>query len=639
MSLYYKTLLIITLTFIGLVAILYFVSQTILLNSFVELENRNVRQNVERGAAALLDDLSELSATAGDWAPWDETYNFVETPTEDYIQANLLDSTFSNLGLNFMLFFDNSNRLVFGKAFDLINQTETDIPQILQVHFVKNTSLLDHSTLESHLAGIILLPDQDPLLVASRPIVTSDYQGPIHGTLILGRYIDAEQVKALAEETRLDVSIERFGKASLPDEAQLMQAVFPQEAAISVHPLNEEAIAGYTLIKDVYGQPALILRVDMRRDIYLQGQATFRYLILGFLVSGALFGLILLFLLNKGVVSRLTYLDKRVSEIATHTDLTARVSIAGQDEISNLAGAINTMLTALQRSGEALHQANQGLEIRVEERTAELSASNKLLKTEIEERKRIEQALALARDQALAASRLKTELLAKVSHELRTPLSVILGYVEMLQLEVYGSLNEAQKEPLHHIQERTFYLTKQVNELLDEAALEAGKLLLYSSSFNLTDILNEVNDQTQILARTKGLNFTIEVEVGMPATLSGDAHRLQQILSNLVGNAVKFTETGSVHLAIRKAGESHWEIQVTDTGPGIPAEAQPWIFEPFRQVDGSETRLHRGSGLGLSIVKQLVILMEGQILLESEVGKGSTFTVRLPLIVPHEEEN
>jgi sensor domain CHASE-containing protein len=178
MSLYYKTLLIITFTLIGLVTILHFVSQTILLNSFIELENKNVRQNVERGAAALFDHLSELNATAGDWAPWNETYTFVETPTETYIRANLMDSTFSNLGLNFMLFFNSSDQLVFGKAFDLINQTETDIPQSLQDHFAKNTSLLDYTDPESSMAGIILLPDQDPLLVASRPIVTNDYQGP-----------------------------------------------------------------------------------------------------------------------------------------------------------------------------------------------------------------------------------------------------------------------------------------------------------------------------------------------------------------------------------------------------------------------------------------------------------------------------
>jgi two-component system, NarL family, sensor histidine kinase BarA len=180
-------------------------------------------------------------------------------------------------------------------------------------------------------------------------------------------------------------------------------------------------------------------------------------------------------------------------------------------------------------------------------------------------------------------------------------------------------------------------LTKQVNELLDEAALEAGRLQLYTRTFILADLVHEIDSQMQMLAKTKGLSFTTEVEAGMPVALLGDVDRLQQILANLVGNAVKFTETGSVHLVICRAGESQWKIQVIDTGPGIPAEAQLWIFEPFRQVDGSETRLHYGSGLGLSIVKQLVILMEGQIFLESEFGKGSIFTVRLPLIVSQEK--
>src|SRR5687767_5739021 len=153
------------------------------------------------------------------------------------------------------------------------------------------------------MAGILLLHAQAPLVVASRPIVSNDYQGPIHGTLIIGRYIDMEQVAALAEKTRLNISIERFGGHALPAEAQLMPAALPQELSISIQPLNEQSVAGYALIKDIYRQPALILKIEMRRDIYLQGQTTFRYLIVGSLVSGVVFGLMLLFLLNKGVVS------------------------------------------------------------------------------------------------------------------------------------------------------------------------------------------------------------------------------------------------------------------------------------------------------------------------------------------------
>jgi signal transduction histidine kinase len=235
------------------------------------------------------------------------------------------------------------------------------------------------------------------------------------------------------------------------------------------------------------------------------------------------------------------------------------------------------------------------------------------------------------RDQALTASRLKTELLAKVSHELRTPLGVILGYAEMMQRGVFGPLSGEQHASVNRIIEGSDYLTKQVNELLDQARLEAGQLKLNTSVFVLADMVNQVQVQMQALAQAKGLNLKTEIAADLPQRLSGDPVRLQQILANLVGNAIKFTKNGSVCVSIYKLYTSQWAMQVSDTGPGIPVEAQSLIFEPFRQVDGSDTRQHSGAGLGLSIVKQLVALMGGQVTLESQVGQGSTFTVMLPL--------
>jgi hypothetical protein len=135
----------------------------------------------------------------------------------------------------------------------------------------------------------------------------------------------------------------------------------------------------------------------------------------------------------------------------------------------------------------------------------------------------------------------------------------------------------------------------------------------------------------EILATRKGILLTQQIASDMPATILGDANRLQQILVNLVGNAIKFTKEGKIEVEIYRSDESHWVLQVSDTGPGIPTAAQNTIFEPFQQVDNSVTREHGGSGLGLSIVKQLTVLMTGEITLESKRGQGSTFTVRLPL--------
>jgi PAS domain S-box-containing protein len=251
--------------------------------------------------------------------------------------------------------------------------------------------------------------------------------------------------------------------------------------------------------------------------------------------------------------------------------------------------------------------------------------------TDITPQKEAQTTMRLAHDQALEANRFKTQLLAKVSHELRTPLGAILGFAELLEMGINGPLAPSQRESVIEIIDSAEYLSSLVNELLDQAQLDAGKLNLKVGPLNLSHLLNDTISKMEILATRKGILLTQQIASDMPATILGDANRLQQILVNLVGNAIKFTKEGKIEVEIYRSDESHWVLQVSDTGPGIPTAAQNTIFEPFQQVDNSVTREHGGSGLGLSIVKQLTVLMTGEITLESKRGQGSTFTVRLPL--------
>lgn len=234
-------------------------------------------------------------------------------------------------------------------------------------------------------------------------------------------------------------------------------------------------------------------------------------------------------------------------------------------------------------------------------------------------------------EQTKEANRLKIEFLAKVSHELRTPLGVILGYAEMLQEGLYGALSGTQGEILHYIVENTAALTHEVNNLLDAARLEAGKLHLTPDTFLREDMLNRIQNQFGPQASLKNLTFTIKISDNAPETLYGDWRRVEQIVYNLLQNALKYTQTGGITLCVDRPDKDHWALVVTDTGSGIPAEAQSTIFEPFRQADDTATRSHPGQGLGLTIVRQLVHLMHGEVYLESQVGRGSSFTILLPL--------
>lgn len=254
------------------------------------------------------------------------------------------------------------------------------------------------------------------------------------------------------------------------------------------------------------------------------------------------------------------------------------------------------------------------------------------LARDITQLRQTQEAMLISRDQALDASNTKSQMLSRVSHELRTPLGGILGYAELLQQGSFGELAEKQNKALTQIVESTHFLTKMVNDLLDEAQIEAKSLNLHKHYFSPTDLLNKVVTNVSVLANKKnGLTLQAEISPEVPNELYGDIHRLQQILVNLAGNAIKFTKTGAVRINFKRPSPTQWSMEVSDTGVGISQDDFETIFQPFRRVNNSITRENRGSGLGLAITKQLIELMDGQITVQSTLGEGSIFTVILPI--------
>ncbi len=241
-------------------------------------------------------------------------------------------------------------------------------------------------------------------------------------------------------------------------------------------------------------------------------------------------------------------------------------------------------------------------------------------------------AVAVIRDITREAEleKMKDTFVAIVSHELRTPLNAIMGYSEMLKEAVYGDINDKQASITGRIMVNTQRLLSMVGDLLDEAQIKAGKLSLTKQIFKTASLLDAVHSTMDKITADKGLYLTEEIDPNMPDKITGDARRLQQVIINLVNNSAKFTEKGGIHIGILRDGSDHWMIQVTDTGSGIAREEIPYIFETFRQVENPTIRKHGGFGLGLAIVKQVVELMKGEITVNSELGRGSTFTIKLP---------
>ena len=890
MTLRSKTLLIIGVMLAGLIALLYVASSAILLGGFATIEERNTRQDVQRALDALSNEMVDLDSVARDYASWDDTYAYIEDANETYPKANLVDTTFINLKLNLMVFVHSSGRIVFSKAFDLQNDEEAPFPESLQAHLAAGSLLLEHPDLQSGRTGLILLPE-GALLVASRPILTSEYQGPARGTLMMGRYLNDAEIEHLAEMTHVSLTVHPFDDEQTPAG---LAAASSDQAPILVRPLSADSIAGYALIRDIYGQPGLVLRVSSPRVIYQQGQTSVRYLLASLLLVGVAFGVASLLLLEKLVLSRLTRLSADVGRIGDNGGFSARVMVAGQDELSSLASVINSTVAKLEQAQydlrkseeqyrslfqrspvgvfhydtrlhitdcndrladilqssrerlvgldmnqledqsivptlkqvikgqagfyEGLYRATTGpahiwaslrtaplfdsqnhiiggvgivediterkqaeeeirrLNENLERRAKELTALNKagrgmtstlnpeavlkLVTDEIRDLLNVEGASVLLRDpasddiviaasagpasqeltgqrrsitagipgwvmrerqpivvndvqndpvlysqidsatglttrsmaavplkfkgavwgvveavnkrlgdfdphdlemlEALASSaaiaienaqlyaaeqhraaaltraleqqreldRLQREFIQNVSHELRTPLGIVRGYAELLETGDLGELRLEQREPINIIARRSRMLGKLVDDIM--AALELKVREVQKESVDLAHLARQAVTDLQVAASRAGLTLSARIVEDLPP-VPGDPIALRRVLDNLVGNALKFTPSGGKVTVRLQQNEDKVELQVSDTGVGIPPDHLGRIFDRFYQVDGSATRRFGGVGLGLALVKEIVEAHGGQVTVASLVGQGTTFTVLLPV--------
>jgi PAS domain S-box-containing protein len=351
MSIRTKTLVLIAATTAVLVIILYSLFLLIVLGRFARLERLEAERSAEQALNALNDEQVELDAFNNDWAAWDDTYAFVASGNERYAASNLVDETFLNARLNFMVFLDDGNRVVYARGFDYHLGQEVPLPPALLELLLGPVRAGGQGESERVRSGLLLLP-LDPALLSYRPILTSSGDGPARGTLLMGRYLDWEEIQRLGARTRLSLQLFRLDEQPPKDLARVLPLLSEAAPRPMAHPLDASRIAAYLRIDDIEGRPALALRVDQPREVYRQGLIAVRYLVISLIAVGSIFAAGIMVLIERSILGRLFSLGAGVSTIGEHRDLGKRLAVKGRDELSRLATSINEMLGRLQQAEE-----------------------------------------------------------------------------------------------------------------------------------------------------------------------------------------------------------------------------------------------------------------------------------------------
>ncbi|MEA3202341.1 MAG: hypothetical protein QOI63_7 [Thermoplasmata archaeon] len=575
MNLYWKTFLLLFTTLVVVLVGSLLVANAVVVGSFRNLERESVLQDVDRADQALREDLRVLDLAAKDWAQWDDAYEFVQGHNPDFVASNLVPTSFATQELNLILFLDRDGGRVYGTGFDPGTAEREPLPQAF-AHLPPAHPLL-HPADALHAVAGLLSVDGRPMEVTAWPILTSHQEGPPAGTLVWGRWVDADLAHRLAERTRLDLTIRPWPRL-LPQADGQPPTQLPSDGATTILETSPTALLALERRDGLDGQPALLLQLHLPRPIYGEGVRTLAYLLASSILGGGALLTAVVVALDRAILSPVERLTKQVGVATTSGSLASRVEVHSNDEIGRLSEEFNRLMERLERHAAELERSNEDLR----------------------------------------------QFASVVSHDLQPPLSTLTLNVAVLRQRAKDRLDEESKGRLDRMELTAHNMSRLMNAILEYSRVSYEPMRRDDVALNYT--LAEVAGLLEAdLHRSGG-----ELRSANLPVLRGNATQLLQLMQNLVGNALKFRRPGippRVEVTAERAADGKgWRVTVADNGTGFNPQLIPLLFRPFSRGLSDAP----GFGLGLATCAKIVGRHGGRMGVDTVPGQGSRFWFEIP---------
>ncbi|MCE9615722.1 MAG: response regulator [Lentisphaerae bacterium] len=620
-------ILLVTVTGFGAVA--YIIQNRVLQPSYVRLEQDAARRDVARCTQAIHRELKHLIILAQDWGSWNDTYRYVQDHNADYETSNLTPEAFRLNALHALILSDVDGRVIWGQVRDPASGQRVTVAELSGDRLPPGSPLMLRD--ETQAVSGILVTRRGPMLVAAVPILDSESKGPLHGTVIMGRFLDRAMLSRLREQTRVDFRVRLVSpaRATFLGHPSLSRAV--RRGEVLVEEASAELLNGYGVLRDIDGRPALLIRAYVPREITLAGTRATRVALALMCGAGLLISGVMLIYIQATVVRPVLQLKRHAVAIRGPSDLSRRVELGHGDELSELAGSLNDL-------SARLHALSTEQEARIAERTRALAEANERLQQEVDQHHRVEAERQRLETQLRRSQKMEAigALAGSVAHDLNNLLSGMVSYPDLLLTDAPpGSALASGLMTIRKTGERAAAIVRDLLTLGQGVAHERMPIAVNQ----LVAAYLASPEHRRIMTDHPGVTVQTDLRDSLPVIV-GSAPYLTKVMMNLVLNACDAMPAGGV-ISIQtnrcpvEAGPPGGAVEpgdyvtltVSDSGVGLSATDLERVFEPYysRKVRGGG-----GTGLGLAIVWNAVREHGGTVTVRNNVGPGSEFTLYFP---------